>query len=129
MPFLTKDGIECFQARKSDVDWPKIHLNGGHIYERAWEMVMEGSKPEDDYEKQIYENMKDKTAYFEKFENKENYVISSTAFWGYAFLSEITGWQEASSMDDQFTWMRNFYDVFIKNLPDDTLLTIYECVR
>lgn len=129
MPFLTKDGIECFQALKSDVDWPKIHLNGGHIYERAWEMVMEGSTPEDDYEKQIYENMKDKTAYFEKFENKENYVISSTAFWGYAFLSEITGWQEASSMDEQFTWMRNFYDVFIKNLPDDTLLTIYECVR
>ena len=64
-----------------------------------------------------------------KFENKENYVISNTAFWGYAFLSDMTGWQDASDTEDQFVWMNNFYNLFIKNLPEDTLLTIYECVK
>ena len=129
IPFLTKDGREVFQCRKSDVDWDKIHLSGGDIYSRAWEMVMEGSEPTTDYEKTIFENMKDKTFYFQKFETKENYIISNTAFWGYAFLSEKKGWMDASEVDSQFVWMSNYYDLFIKNLPDDTLLTIYECMK
>jgi hypothetical protein len=129
VPFLKKDGIETFQAKKGDIAWDKIHLNGGEIYARAWEMVMDGSKPETDYEQQIYDNMKDKAAYFQKFETKENYVASNTCFWGYAFLSEKTGWQEASDMTEQFAWMVNFFDVFIKPLSDDTLLTIYECKK
>ena len=127
IPFLTKDGREVFQAKKSDIDWDKIHLNGSEIYERAWEMVMEAKEPQNDYEQTIYENMKDKQSYFEKFETKENYVISNTAFWGYAFLSEKTGWIDASEERDQFAWMSNFYNLFIKNLPDDVLLTIFEC--
>ena len=127
IPFLTKDGREVFQARKSDIDWEKIHLSGGDIYKRAWEMVMEESEPLSDYEKHIYENMKDKKTYFQKFENKDNYIISNTAFWGYAFVSDKTGWMDASESDSQFTWMSCFYDMFIKNLSDDTLLTIYEC--
>jgi len=129
IPFLTKEGNETSQAKKSDIDWDKIHLNGGDIYKRAWEMVMENSKPENEYEQLIYNNMHDKSSYFMKFENKENYVISNTAFWGYAFLSDMTGWQDASDAEDQFVWMSNFYDLFIKNLPEDTLLTIYECVK
>jgi hypothetical protein len=59
IPFLTKDGREVFQSRKSEIDWEKIHLNGGETYKRAWEMVMEDSSPETDYEQQIFENMKD----------------------------------------------------------------------
>ena len=90
---------------------------------------MENSEPENDYEKQIYENMKDKTSYFMKFETKDNYIISNTAFWGYAFLSEETGWQDASEIEDQFVWMANYYNMFIDLLNDDTLLTIYECVK
>ena len=129
LPFLTTDGREVFQARKKDIDWDKIHGSNSGIYERAWEMVMENSEPKDDYEKQIYENMKDKTTYFSKFETKENYVISNTAFWGYAFLSDKTGWEDADMFEDQFVWMANYYNVFIQNLPEDTLLTIYECVK
>jgi hypothetical protein len=130
VPFLTKDGREVFQSKKSEIDWDKIHLGNCDIYKRAWEMVMEDSEPTTDYEKVIFENMKDKIAYFQKFENKDNYVISSTAFWSYAFVSDKTGWMDASeSNNSQFTWMSCFYDIFIKPLPDDTLLTIYECKR
>ena len=129
IPFLKTNGEEAFQARKGDIAWDRIHLAGGDIYARAWEMVMENSKPESDYEKQIYENMKDKQAYFQKFESKENYVTSNTAFWGYAFVSEKNGWSDASEVEDQFIWMSNFFDLFIKGLSDDTLLTIYECTK
>lgn len=129
LPFLTNDGREVFQARKKDIDWAHIHLNNQQIYARAWEMVMDASTPDSEYEKTIYENMKDKRAYFEKFVTKENYVISNTAFWGYAFVSEKTGWMDADDAEDQFAWMSTFYDLYIKNLDDDTLLTIFECTK
>ena len=129
VPFLLKGGREVFQAKKSDINWDKIHLGGGDIYRKTWEMVMEGVEPSTDYEKAIYDNMKDKETYFKKFETKENYVVSNTAFWGYAFLSEKTGWVDASDTNDQFVWMSEYYNMFIKNLPDDTLLTIYECKK
>ena len=128
VPFILKDGTETFQAKKGDVNWELMHLNGGEIYERAWEMVMEGSEPRTDYEKQVYDNMKARTAYFEKFGSKENYVLGNTAYWGYAFVSK-TGWIELEDDMDQFEWVRNFYERFIEPLPDDTLLTIYECVK
>jgi hypothetical protein len=92
-------------------------------------MVMDNSAPNNEDEKVLYDNMKDKTSYFEKFEAKENYITSNTAFWGYAFLSEKTGWIDATDIEDQFAWMSNFYDVFIKNLSEDTKLTIYECTK
>lgn len=128
VPFVLKDGTETFQAKKGDIDWSVMHLHGGWIYRRAWEMVMENSEPQSDYEKQIYKNMQARTAYFEKFGSKENYVLSNTAFWGYAFVSK-NGWIELEDDMDQFKWVMNFYDSFIDPLPDDTLLTIYECVK
>ncbi len=128
VPFVLKGGTETFQAKKGDIDWSVMHLHGGEIYARAWEMVMEGSEPQNDYEKQIYKNMNARTAYFEKFGTKENYVLGNTAFWGYAFVSK-NGWLELEDDMDQFVWVRNFYDTFIEPLPDDTLLTIYECTK
>lgn len=129
VPFVTKDGKETYQAKKSEINWDAIHLNGQEVYRRAWEMVMEGSKPEGDTEELIYENMKNRQVYFTKFGTKENYVVSSTAFWGYAFLSEKTGWVELEDTDNQFDWVSNFYDRFIKPLPEKTKLTIFECIR
>lgn len=128
VPFILNDGTETFQAKKGDINWELMHLHGGEIYRRAWEMVMEDSKPQNDYEKQIYDNMKARTAYFEKFGTKENYVLGNTAFWGYAYVSK-NGWLELEDDMDQFEWVGNFYERFIDPLPDDTLLTIYECNR
>ena len=129
IPFITNDNKEVFQCLKKDINWNIVHLSGGYAYERVWEMVMENSKPINQDEKVLYDNMFDKVEYFKKFETKENYVISNTAFWGYAFLSDTTGWIEITDNEDQFEWMKNFYNVFIKNLKDDTLLTIYECIK
>ena len=128
LPFILNDGTETFQAKKGDINWELMHLHGGDVYQRAWEMVMENSEPVNDYEKQIYDNMKARTAYFEKFGTKDNYVLSNTAFWGYAFVSK-NGWVELEDDMDQFVWVRNFYESFIDPLPDDMLLTIYECTK
>lgn len=129
IPFILKNNEESFQARKSDIDWHKIHMHDSYVYKRAWEMVVDGSKPETDEEQTIFDNMCEHKAYFLKFETKENYITSNTSFWGYAFLSDKTGWIDADECEDQFGWMSNFYDTFIKTLPDDTLLTIYECKK
>lgn len=129
VPFLTKDGREVFQCKKSDIDWDVIHLSGGEVYGKVWDMVMNNVRPSNDEEQVLFDNMHDKTNYFKKFETRENYIISNTAFWGYAFISDDIPWTEINDNDNQFEWMRNFYDKFIKNLNDNILLTIYECKK
>ena len=89
---------------------------------------MENRKPVTKEEKLIYENMKNRTEYFKRFGTKENYVTSNTAFWGYAFVDK-NGWEELKDSDDQFEWMNNFYDRFIKNLPENSLISVFECYR
>lgn len=126
-PFLTIDGKSVYQARKREIDWDKVHRGDDTVYRRAWEMVMEKSEPKDKRDKTIFDNMKDKVSYFNKFETKENYINSCTSFWGWAFLSDKTGWIDASKEQSQFNWIETFFDKFIKPLPDDALLSIYEC--
>lgn len=129
VPFKLKDGSESFSARKKDIDWEKCHLANREVYESAWDMVMGSKRPQTEEETIIYENMKNREGYFMKFETKENYVVTSTAFWGYAFVSKENGWTEMEPNVNQFEWVNNFFDRFIDPLDDETLLTIYECKR
>lgn len=128
VPFITLDRREVFQARKKDIDWSKMHLNGKKVYENAWDMVMGKKKPKTDEEKIIYENMRNRVEYFRLFKTKDNYVMQSTAFWAYAFVDE-NKWVELDETTSQFEWVKNFYDRFIKPLDDNTLLTIFECKK
>lgn len=129
LPLITKEGKEIYSCRKKDVDWPKVHLTGKEAYEFAWDSVMGNKKPVTDDEKIIYENMKNRKAYFEHYKTRENYVMSNTAFWGYAFLSEKEGWKELEPNINQIDWVINFYNRFIVPLGEDELITIYECYR
>lgn len=130
LPFKLKDGTESYSARKGDIDWDSVAFSDKKPYETAWDLVMGGKKPRGEYEKRIFNNMKNRTAYFEAFGSKENYVLISTAFWCYAFVSPNGDWTElGDTKDDQFEWVRNFYKKFVKGLKDDTLLTLYECTR
>ena len=130
-PFLLKDGTTAYEARKSDIAWEEIHMNKEFInlYERTWEMCVEGLEPVSDVDKQVYENMRDKMDYFEKFKNKEEYVTSCSSFWAFAFLNDVDIWLDADDCPvSQFDWMSTYYDRFIKSLPDDTILTIFEYI-
>lgn len=130
-PFLLKDGTTAYEARKSDIAWDEIHMNKEFInlYERTWEMCVEGLEPVSDVDKQVYENMREKMDYFEKFKNKEEYVTSCSSFWAFAFLNDVDIWLDADDCPvSQFEWMSTYYDRFIKSLPDDTILTIFEYI-
>lgn len=129
MPLILKDGSESFSAKKKDIDWSRVHLCNQDVYKNAWELVMEGREPLNDEERNIYNNMKERTEYFNFFGNKENYVMSSTAFWGYAILDSDDKWYELDDNIDQIKWVSEFYDRFISKLDDDTIISIYECIR
>jgi hypothetical protein len=126
VPFTLKNGDTSFSAKKGDIDWSKMHMANSAIYEAAWDMVMGDKKPESEEEKIVYENMKNRTLYFQNFGDRETYVASNTAFWGYAFLSEESGWVDMEDYE-QFPWIMNFFDLYISPLSDDTTLTIIEC--
>ena len=128
LPFILKDGREVYTARKGDIDWDKIHLANQRPYEVAWDTVVEGKIPNGEDEHAIYENMKNRTQYFTNFESREHYIAASTAFWDFAYVDE-NGWVELDKNKPQFDWVINFYDRFVKPLPDNTKLTLYECVR
>lgn len=129
IPFYLKNGEESFSARKCDIDWEKTRFTDAKPYEIAWDTVMEGKKPKSKEERVIFDNMKERTHYFSTFGSREYYIKASTSFWAHAILSEKDGWVGLERNMPQFDWVINFYDKFIKPLPEDTLLTIYECVR
>lgn len=129
MPFITNDGQTSFQERVKNINWERIHLFPLDVeyYERVWEIVMDGDTPKDEKESKIKRTMGNQKDYFSFFGNKETYASHCSAFWAYAFLSEETGWVELSPNKEQIDWVLGYYDNFIETLPENTLLTVYEC--
>lgn len=126
-PFILNDGRIAFQAHDEEINWERNHLYDKSYYERVWELVMDNAEPANENETKIKRTMGNQTEYFRFFGDKETYAIHSSAFWGYAFLSEETGWVELTPEKGQIEWVMGYYDTFIKPLPKNTLLTIYEC--
>lgn len=126
LPLILKDGNETYQAFAKDINWEMMNGANPDVYRSAWEMVMEGREPVTDDEKIIYESMKDKSTYFEKFNSKDEYVKRSTAYWNYAYLDE-NGWDCVDDYDSEIEWINDFYDKFVKKLNGEELVTIYEC--
>lgn len=128
IPFKMQDGTEAYTAIKGDVDWKQMHMAGMKVYERAWDLVVNDEEPENDEEKRIKKIMGEKKNYFSTFPSKDAYVTYSTAYWAYAIVDE-NGWKDSDTEcnADMMKWIGSFYDKFIKELPDNTRLTIYEC--
>ncbi len=126
LPLKLKNGSESYSAHVEDVDWNQMHKTNQEIYMAAWEMVMEGRKPQTDEEKAIYTSMKDKTAYFGKFDSKDDYVSYSTSYWNYAYADD-KGWIDVDDNGDEKKWIDEFYERFISQLKPNDLITIYEC--
>lgn len=128
LPLINLNGDELFSCLKKDIDFSKIHKYNTIPYMVAWETVVDGREPKNDEERRIYENMKNRTMYFQNFKDKDTYVSWSTSFWGYAFVDQ-NGWYDIDSEKmNQIDWVNNFYEKFIHNLPQNTLITVYECV-
>lgn len=125
-PFKLKEGYISYSALKSEIEWPLNHLYNQDTYKAAWELVVENREPLNEKEKIIKDNMKNRINYFKNFEDKEDYVLRSTAFWTYGVATEDFYIEVGMQGVGDKEWVKTFYDRFIKNLPDDTLLTLYE---
>lgn len=125
-PFKMKDGTMSYSARKGDIDWTLNHMHNTEIYEAAWDIVVNGLEPTTEQERIIKNNMSNRKEYFKNFKSKDEYVKHSCSFWCYGVATD----EKYEDMDDYKTrnirWIDDFYDNFIKDLPYDTLLTIYE---
>ena len=124
LPLKLKDGTETYSAKADDIDWWAMNEPTA-MYEAAWEMVMEGREPTNAAEERVYESMKDKTAYFSNFKDKEDYVTYSTSYWNYAFVDK-NGWVDMTNEDEK-KWITNFFERFVKNIDPNDTVTIYEC--
>jgi hypothetical protein len=124
IPLPKHNGEEVFQAMKNEIDWNKIHLANQELYKRTWEIIIDGDKPINDVEKTIYSSMKDKEEYVKAYKTKENYVIFNTAYWNYAVIKNGE-WIDAENKNIN-KWVSEFYDTFIKDIPNDELITLYE---
>lgn len=116
--------IISYKARKGDIDWELMHMHNTEIYYRAWEMCVEGDEPRNEQEKTIKSHMENRTDYFNNFDTADDYVAHSCSFWCYGYVDE-NGYKELDHTVSDKDWVRNFYDNFIKPLPNDADLSLY----
>lgn len=124
-PFKLTDGSISYTATKGEIEWDKMHKYNTELYARAYELAVEDAEPQDEQEKRIKERMQNRQNYFNNFSSKEEYVDYSCSFWTYGIAFEDNYYELDYTVSDK-DWVVNYYDNFIKDLPDDETLTIYE---
>lgn len=124
-PFILKDGTRSYSAKKGDIDWNRMHMYNSETYNAVWELVVDDREPSNEVEEQLKKSMINRKQYFRNFENKEDYVIRSCAFWTHGVVMD-KGYYEATYKLSDGEWAKRYYNKFIESLSNDTLLTIYE---
>ena len=126
-PFWLNDATKSYSARLKDICWERIHLYDKEmeIYDRAWEIVVNGDEPKNEKEERIKVNMTGKLGYFLSFKDKDEYIKHSCSFWCYGVVDE-NGYDEITYQVSDKQWVSEFYDKYIKPLKGNPLLTIYE---
>ena len=127
------------QARKSEIDWSRMNGDAEAFEEhsRFWEIIIEDDEPKNEDETDMVKWNMFKSEYFtKKFKNKETYIKCQMNFSTYAILIDgewmgkgEMGWWGMSDedFDEAVEWESNFYNRFIKDLPEDTLITVVDC--
>lgn len=126
-------------ALMGQIDWSKMH-NVQSKYDAAirfWEMKVEGAEPKTDQEKEELKWDWYKTEFYtERYKDKETYAKSRASFTMWAIVKDGV-WYEKGSMgmfgmsgesdDEALDWEMNMFDRFIKDLPENTRLTVVDC--
>lgn len=115
--------------KKSNIDWSLTHMRSDkvNVYNRTWELCVEKKEPNNEFDRKILGNMGRIKNYFSLFSNKDEYIKTSCSFWCYAVI--INGIWVDMEFKRENDWIIGFYDLFLKPLDSDTLITIYECTR
>lgn len=130
-PFILKpiEGEEegeviSYTAKKNEIDWDRMHMYNTTLYERVWELCVEGDSPHNRQEDVIKTNMGNHLEYFDNFANKDEYVFHSCSFWCYGYLDK-NGYKELDHTISDKEWVKTYYDRFVKPLKDDDILSLY----
>ena len=126
------------EALKGDCDWLEMHQNEQDYKNglREWELCVEDAVPRNEEEEKIKKWAYKTEYYIETYKNKETYAKCCSNFTMWAILKDGVwyekgemGWWGCSgdSPEERLKWELGFYDNFIKDLPDDTLLTVVDC--
>lgn len=120
-------------AIKGDVDFSRDEEKYKEAL-RFWEIVVE-EKPLKEGEEKPF-TLSKKEYFIEKYKDKETYARLESEFSTFAVLKDgewfekgDMGWFgcHSASPEEERKWDENFYDKFIKDLPDETKLTIVDC--
>ena len=129
-PFPLKNGGKAYSARFNDIDWEKIHRNPRQmeLSKRAWELVIDDSKPTNAEEVALKKRMMHRTAYFlDNFGTKEVYMQYYSSLWYYGIATEEKYEEVDTQNSSILEWCINFFDKFLKGLEEtNPLITIYE---
>lgn len=121
-----------------DIDWEGM-VSSEEIEKvcRFWELYVEGEKPKNKKEKEIIQNVWHNPDYYkDKYKDKLTYAKAILSFRTYAVLMDgqwispgEMGWLGISSesLEDGTNWELDFFDRFLKDLPDNALLTVVDC--
>lgn len=118
------DDIISYTALKSEIDWERMHMYNTKLYERAWEICVEDSEPQNNQEETIKRKMGERTEYFANFSDKEEYVRHSCSFWCYGYLDK-NGYKEIDYTIFDKEWVKTYYDRFVRPISDDETVSLY----
>lgn len=123
-PFILKNSMKVYSAKKGEIDWEKMHMANTGIYYAAWEVCVNDKEPETEEERLIKSNFSNRKDYFKNFKDADEYVQHSCAFWTYgvATADNYVCGEQSTAID----WTTNFYKRFIENMDDSTQISIYE---
>jgi hypothetical protein len=136
---VISEGHKTDSAKVKDIDFSKMHRTEEKYNNalRYWELVVEGAKPKNKKEEESVKwNWYKPEYYTERYKDKETYAKCNSSFSMWAVVKDGVwyekgqmGWWAMSSEthDEAVDWEMNFYDRFIKDLPDNTILTIVDC--
>lgn len=116
--------VISYIAKKSEIDWERMHLWNTTIYERAWDLCVNNEEPQNEQEEIIKKNMEQRIDYFDNFDNKEDYVSHSCSFWCYGYLDK-NGYKELDHTISDREWVKTYYKKFVEPIKDDETISLY----
>jgi len=132
-------GNKTDSAYKRDIDFSKMHRTEEDYKDalRYWELIVEGDKPKNKEEEETVKWSFYKPEYYvNRYKTKEKYAECHSSFAMWAVVKDGV-WYEKGKMgfwamsdetdDEAVDWEMNFFDRFIKDLPEDTLITVVDC--
>jgi hypothetical protein len=143
--FDNKPYFDADIAEKGDIDWDAMVLpENVKQAENFWDYYVMEKEPQTDEEKIAALKIKENSSfsykrkyYLEEYQTKENYVKAQTAFSTFAVITEDGAWHEAGEMGwwgmdsaeigAKRDFRIGFFEKFIKDLPDTTLLSVFDC--